>query len=80
MITAAEAEILAKQAMTDYVNACHCQTEEDVANVLMKLASICGIGMVAVVGHADAVARMQGTTDYISEKVSTTPWKVTKAN
>lgn len=80
MISPQAAETLAKQAMTDYVNACHCQTEEDVANVLMKLVSLCGVGMVAVVGHADAVARMQGTTDYISESVSSAPWKVTKAN
>ncbi|WAR45507.1 hypothetical protein [Methylomonas rapida] len=80
MITSREAEILARQAMTDYVNACHCQTQDDVANVLMKLASLCGLGMVAVVGHADAVARMQGTTDYISENVSDVLWKTTKAH
>lgn len=66
--------------MTDYVNACSCQTNEDVANVLMKLVSVCGVGMCAVVGHADAVARMQSTTNFIAEKVSTAPWKVTKAN
>jgi|LakMenE18May11ns_1017448.scaffolds.fasta_scaffold8374605_2 hypothetical protein len=80
LITSREAEILAKQAMTDYVNSCHCQNQVDVANVLMKLVSVCGVGMVATVGHSDAVARMQGATDYISENVSPTPWKVTRAN
>lgn len=80
MITASEAEILAKQHMTDYVNACNCQTTEDVANVLMKLVSVCGVGMCAVVGHADAVSRMQGTTDFISESTSGMTWKCEKAN
>jgi hypothetical protein len=80
MITQQEAEKFAKQHMTDYVNACNCKTQEDVANVLMKLASVCGVGMCAVVGHADAVARMQGTTDFISESMSDTTWKCEKAN
>ena len=70
MITQKEAEKLAKQHMTDYVNACNCQTQEDVANVLMKLASVCGVGMCAVVGYADSVARMQGITDFINETMS----------
>lgn len=69
MITQEEAEALARQHMTDYVNSCNCQTEEDVANVLMKLVSVCGIGMCAVVGNADAVARMQGTTNFVEKSM-----------
>lgn len=80
MITQQEAEKLAKQHMTEYVNACNCQTQEDVANVLMKFASVCGVGMVAVVGHADAVARMRGTADFINETCAGTTWKCEKAN
>jgi hypothetical protein len=80
MITQKEAEKLAKQHMTDYVNACNCQTQEDVANVLMKLASVCGVGMCAVVGYADSVARMQGITYFINETMSGETWKCEKAN
>lgn len=80
MITQQEAEILARQHMTDYVNSCGCQTTEDVANVLMKLVSVCGVGMCAVVGNADAVARMQGTTDFVEKSMVGVSWKQEKAN
>lgn len=80
MITQQEAEALAKQHMTDYVNSCGCQTNEDVANVLMKLVSVCGVGMCAVVGNADAVARMQGTTAFVRKSMVGISWKQEKAN
>ncbi|GAB6139903.1 hypothetical protein JCM14076_06320 [Methylosoma difficile] len=65
MITSQEAEKLAKEQMINYVNACKCQAQDDVANVLMKLASVCGVGINTVVGNADAVDRLQGVTDFI---------------
>jgi len=66
MITPQQAEELANQTIEDYVNACRCEDDQDVANVLMKLASMCGLGMCATVGQEEAVARMQGTTDHIA--------------
>ena len=66
MITPKEAEKLAQQTMQDYVAQCKCNSNEDVANVLMKLVSMCGLGMCAVSGQEDAVSRLQGTTNYIA--------------
>ena len=79
MISAKEAEILARKHMQDYLNSCNCKTSEDVANVLMKLVSVCGCGMCVVVGNVDAVARMQGTTDFI-KSLEGAIWKSEKAN
>lgn len=75
MITASEAEKLANKTVEDYVNACGCQNEQDVANVLMKLASMCGLGMCAVVGQDEAVARLQGTTNHIASARHSETWK-----
>lgn len=75
MITQQKAEELAQTLMQDYVKACKCNTPDDVANVLMKLASMCGLGMCAVVGQPEAVARLQGTTDYIAKTQAGKNWK-----
>lgn len=75
MITSQQAEGLAKKAMEDYVNSCGCEDAQDVANVLMKLASMCGLGMCATVGRQEAVARMQGTTDFIANAQMGTNWR-----
>lgn len=75
MITAKEGEALAQKFMQDYVNACGCQSTQDVANVLMKMVSMCGLGMCATVGQPEAVARLQGTTDYIAKAQAGKNWK-----
>lgn len=75
MITPKEAEKLAHTVIQDYVNACKCNTLEDVGNALMKLASMCGLGMCATVGQEEAVARLQGTTDYIAATQEGKNWK-----
>ena len=75
MITPKEAEKLAHTVIQDYVNACQCNTMEDVGNALMKLASMCGLGMCATVGQHEAVARLQGTTDYIAATQEVKNWK-----
>ena len=41
----------------------------------MKLASMCGLGMCATVGQEEAVARLQGTTDYIAATQEGKNWK-----
>lgn len=75
MITPQQAEALAQKTMQDYVHKCGCNTVEDVGNALMKLVSMCGLGMCAVGGKADAVASLQGTTDYISKTQEGFNWK-----
>ena len=77
MINPEEAEKLANATVEEYVAKCSCESQQDVANVLMKLASVCGLGMCAVVGQEDAVARMQGTAEHISKPEYAAPWKRT---
>ncbi|WP_119157462.1 hypothetical protein [Caldimonas tepidiphila] len=79
MISSTEAEALAKQHIQAYVNACGCNTVEDVGNVLMKLVSLAGITMCATVGQADAVARLEGTTRHIANRQFST-WRMERAN
>lgn len=74
MIKPAEAEALAKKLMEDYVKACDCATQEDVGNVLMKLVSVAGLGMCAVVGQAEAVQRLAGTAAHIAKPQYNKPW------
>lgn len=58
MITPQEAEKLAHDTIEQYVNTAECRSVEDVANVLMKLASMAGLAMAAVVGREEAGQRM----------------------
>lgn len=74
MITPKDAEKLAQKTMQDYVEQCKCNSNEDVANVLMKLVSMCGLGMCAVSGREDAVSRLQGATNYIATTQEGTNW------
>ena len=74
MITPDQAEFLANAAITQYVNACDCETKEDVANVLMKLASMCGLGMAAMAGRDEAVQRLLGTAQWVQKTQQIMPW------
>jgi len=76
MITPKQAEVLAHQTLEDYVNKCGCENTQDVANVLMKLASMCGLGMCAVVGRGESVDRMRQTADHIAKAQAGVHWKV----
>ncbi|WP_295441577.1 hypothetical protein [uncultured Thiodictyon sp.] len=80
MVTPQAAEKLARDALQRYVNACGCNTPEDSANVMMKLVSMCGLAMCAVVGQPEAVDRLQGTTDYIAQTQSGVQWRTERAN
>lgn len=75
MITATEAEALANKKIQEYVNACGCNSPQDVANVLMKLISVSGLAMCATVGQGEAVARLQGTVNHITKPQYAGPWK-----
>lgn len=80
MITPQEAEALSQKVMQDYVNDCKCDTVQDVGNVLMKLVSMCGLGMCATVGQAEAVQRLEATAAYISKTQEGTNWRSERAN
>lgn len=80
MITPQEAEALAQKVMQDYVNACKCDTVQDVGNALMKLVSMCGLGMCATVGHTEAVQRLEGTAAYIAKTQEGKNWRSERAN
>lgn len=75
MIAPSEAEALAQKAMQDYVNSCRCDTPQDVANALMKLVSMCGLGMCAVVGQPEAVSRLEGTAAHIAKTQEGKNWR-----
>lgn len=80
MITPQQAEALANKTVQDYVNACGCGDTQDVANVLMKLASMCGLAMAAVVGRDESVDRLIGTAMHIQATQPAAPWKMERAN
>ena len=65
MITPTEADDLAHDAIENYVACCHCRGPQDIANVLMKLASKSGVAMIAVVGKEEAIDRFVGTTNHL---------------
>ncbi|MDB5243512.1 MAG: hypothetical protein JWP57_4137 [Spirosoma sp.] len=75
MITSDEAEKLALRTMEEYVAGCGCVSEQDVANVLMKLASVIALGMCAVVGPEDAVARLEGTARFVEASQTGRTWR-----
>lgn len=78
MITPKEAGVLAHQTLEDFVNKCGCKDTQDVANVMMKLVSMCGLGMCAAVGRDEAVDRLQQTTDYIAKAQAGKHWTIQK--
>lgn len=75
MITPKVAEALAQKSMQDYVNACQCNSPQDVGNALMKLVSMCGLGMCATVGKEEAVQRLEGTAAYIAQTQEGVHWR-----
>lgn len=73
MITAKEAEKRAHALIENYVNGAGCGSTEDIANVLMKLASMAGLAMAAVAGREEAVARMNACTVNVASAEVLTP-------
>jgi hypothetical protein len=76
VISPGQAEKLAHALVENYINKCGCENTQDVANALMKLASMCGLGMCAVVGRAESVQRLRETADYIAKAQAGVNWKV----
>jgi len=69
-----EAQKFAQAFMESYVAMCECGSQEDVGNALMKLVSVAGLGMCAVVGQAEAVARLEATAAHIAKPQFSKPW------
>ena len=65
MVSQEQAELLARDAIQTYCNACHLQTAKDAANALMKLVSVAGVTMAAIVGADEAAERLTGTGEFV---------------
>lgn len=55
MITPAQAEDLARIYMMDYINQGDCANEQDIANMTLKLMSVCSVALCAALGRKVAV-------------------------
>lgn len=75
MITQQEAEALATKHVQEYVNACGCETIEDVGKALMKMLSVTGQAILATQGQADAVAIVSATAEHLAKPEFSKPWK-----
>lgn len=76
MITQLEAEALATKKVQEYVNACGCNTVEDIGKVLLKLLSTTGQAMVATQGQAVAVDMVAATAEHLAKPEFNTPYKM----
>lgn len=73
--TPAEAEELAKKAVSDYLTACRIEKPdpEAIGNYLMKLASVAGCLMADAEGSQTAFDRLIGTAIFIMQNMPMTP-------
>lgn len=78
MITANEADTLARETIAGYLNACKLESPDDAANALMKLASLAGVTMCMVVGQDEAVQRMEATAAHVAKPEFAGPWHMEK--
>lgn len=73
----AEAEELAKKAVSDYLNACRMDSPENIGNYLMKLCSVAGVVMANAEGAEAAFARLEGTAAFILKTMPIKPARLT---
>lgn len=73
--TPAEAEELAKKAVSDYLTACRMTSADPVAigNYLMKLASVTGVMMANAEGANIAFDRLLGTAQFVLKTMPKKP-------
>ena len=74
--TPAEAEELAKKAITEYLNACHMTDRDQISNYLMKLCSVAGVLMANADGADDAFNRLLGTAQFVLKTMPKKPAKL----
>ena len=68
-----EAERIAMKAVGDYLTACRMTDQAQIGNYLMKLCSVAGVVMAQAEGSAEAVARLQGTAEFVRRTMPTVP-------
>lgn len=74
--TPAEAEELAKKAVSEYLNACRMTDRDQISNYLMKLASVAGVLMANADGADDAFNRLLGTAQFVLKTMPKKPAKL----
>ena len=74
--TPAEAEELAKTAVTKYLNSCQIADKIQISNYLMKLCSVAGVIMAQSDGSKDASERLHATAFFIEKNAPKTPFKL----
>jgi hypothetical protein len=71
--TQAEAEELAKKAVSEYLNACRMADATNLGNYLMKLVSVAGVVMANAEGSAEAALRLEATAAFIFKTMPKKP-------
>ena len=71
--TQAEAEELAKKAVSEYLNGCRIADAKNLGNYLMKLVSVAGAVMAAAEGSAEAASRLEGPARFIYKTMPKKP-------
>ena len=71
--TQAEAEELAKKAVSEYLNACRMADATNLGNYLMKLASVTGVMMANAEGADSAFERLLGTAQFVLKTMPKAP-------
>lgn len=71
--TQAEAEELAKKAVSEYISACRLDDAANLGNYLMKLVSVAGVVMAQAEGADDAFDRLLGTAQFVLKTMPKNP-------
>lgn len=78
-LTPDEAEVLARETVAQYLNACHvggANPREAIGNYLMKLCSVAGVTMAHAEGAETASARLIGTGQFIAKTMPKQPARI----
>ncbi|WP_454676459.1 hypothetical protein [Achromobacter marplatensis] len=69
----AEAEGMARIAVTDYLNACYPTDRSQIADYLMKLTSVSAVVMAQAEGSEDAAQRLEATAAWVRKNMPPRP-------
>ncbi len=69
----AEAEELAKKAVSEYLIACRMTDRDQIGNYLMKLTSVAGVVMAQAEGSEQAAERLMGTAAFVFKTMPKNP-------
>ena len=68
-----ESDELAKQAITDYLNACRMTDSTQIGNYLMKLCSVVGVTMANAEGCEGAALRLESAATFVHKTMPRNP-------